>query len=109
MGFWLGFQSPSPFEKIEHHNYPDAAWTVSIRKRGGMTMYSSIDARAIFGENSKYGVIDARDYVEHPGHIAIFARLHLARQEEPPAERIVMNSAEVAALITPARTNQGDK
>lgn len=78
MGFWLGFQSPSPFEKIEHHNYPDEAWTVSIRKRGGMTVYSSTDARAIFGQDSKRGIIDANDYIDHPGEISIFARLHLA-------------------------------
>ncbi|MGP5263689.1 hypothetical protein [Glutamicibacter arilaitensis] len=101
MGFWLGFQSPSPFEKIEHHNYPDEAWTVSIRKRGGMTVYSSTDARALFGEDSKRGVIDANDYTDHPGEISVFARLHLALIElgDPLVSDQALTSKQVQELL----------
>lgn len=96
----LGFQSKSPFELIEHHKFQEEGWRVNVRPKGGMTMYSNTDAHALFGENKRYGVIDASDYVDHPGDIAIFARLHLAIKDEPLTERITLNSVEVSALIT---------
>lgn len=68
----LGFQSPSPFESIEHHRYGDDGWQVNIRKRGDTWLYATLHARANFGPGD-YPEL----FTDHPGEIALFARLHI--------------------------------
>ena len=95
----LGFQSKSPFEQIEHYEYGDNNWRVRIKPLGGGdARYSNLHASAFFGHSAKRGEVLARDYIDHPGDIAIFARIHLALTE-PPAERLTLDSAQVKALI----------
>ena len=93
----LGFQSPSPFERIEHHHYGDDGWQVSIRKRGDKWTYSTIHARAYFGPDNAPDL-----YVDHPGDIALFARLHIklsaARQLEA-LDHVALDSSQVARLL----------
>ena len=88
----LGFQHRSPFERVQHSRYPDPDWIVIVRRRGTKTVYSSISARASFDENDP-----ARFYVDHPGEISIFARLHLALAVKK--DRQVLTAAEVATMI----------
>lgn len=88
----LGFQQPSPFERIQHDRYPEPNWIVTVRRRGAKTVYSSISARAFFDENNP-----ARFYVDHPGEVSIFARLHIALAGDQA--RQVLTAAEVAELI----------
>lgn len=88
----LGFQYPSPFELVQHSRYPDPDWIVTVRRRGAKTVYSSISARAFFDENDP-----ARFYVDHPGEIGIFARLHIALAGDRAHQELT--AAEVAELI----------
>ena len=88
----LGFQQPSPFERVQHSRYPDPDWIVAVRRRGAKTVYSSISASASFDENNP-----ASHYVEHPGEISIFARLHLALAVKKARQELT--AAEVAELI----------
>ena len=88
----LGFQQPSPFERVQHTRYPEPNWIVTVRRRGERTFYSTTDARAYFSEDNP-----ASHYVEHPGDISIFARLHLALAVKK--DRQVLTAAEVAELI----------
>lgn len=88
----LGFQHPSPFERVQHSRYPDPDWIVIVRRRGERTFYSTTDARAYFSEDNP-----ARFYVDHPGEIGIFARLHIALAGDQA--RQVLTAAEVAELI----------
>lgn len=95
----LGFNTPSPFDGIEHYAYPDENWRVTVKQLGmGRAKYSNRHAHAYFGMNAKHGLIDARQYVEHPGDIAIFAQLHLALEDQGH-ERLVLNAKQVQQLI----------
>ena len=101
MGLWLGFQHPSPFERIKHYSYPEEGWEMAVRQRGRLTRYSCIPAMAVFGESERHGVIDANDYTEHPGHIGLFARVHLKLLEldRLPEHRLVMDAKQVQELL----------
>jgi len=88
----LGFQSPSPFERIEHHHYGDDDWKVTLRKIGSGVRYSTVNATARFDDDNR-----AEMYIDHPGEISIFARLHIAYKLV--ADRDEMRSEEVAELI----------
>ena len=91
----LGFQYPSPFERIEHHRYGDDGWQVTIRRHGDRWSYSTIHAFAHFGPDNAADL-----FVDHPGEIAIFARLHLALGAElDGVELWRMNSQQVADRI----------
>lgn len=96
-----GFHTKSPFELIEHHEYQGEGWRVTVHPRGRMVTYSTTDARAMFGEDDRREFTDARDYVNHPGDIAIFARLHLALGERLDSDRFTLNSQQAHDLIGP--------
>lgn len=94
----LGFSTPSPFDGIQHYTYPDDNWRVTVQGLGmGRAKYTNRHAHAYFGQHAKKGFIDARDYIDHPGDISVFARLHLARlrEIERPHQRLVFNAKEV--------------
>lgn len=88
----LGFQSPSPFERIDHHRYGDDGWRVTLRRVANGVRYSTTGATARFGDDNP-----AELYVDHPGDIRIFARLHLTYKLV--AERDELDSDEVADFI----------
>ena len=96
----IGFHVKSPFDGIEHYVYGDTDWRVRVKPIGsGSVRYSNRHATAFFGHHAKQGLIDANDYVDHPGDIAIFALLHLAIKGDSLTEQFTLNSAEVSALI----------
>ena len=88
----LGFQQPSPFERVQHSRYPDPDWIVIVRRRGERTFYSTTHARAYFSEDNPADL-----YVDHPGEISIFARLHLALAVKKDHQ--VFTATEVATMI----------
>jgi len=95
----IGFHVKSPFDGITHYVYGDESWRVNVSPRGGGdARYGNRHATAFFGHHAKQGEIRAEDYINHPGDIAIFARLHLALAESPN-ERITLDSAQVHELI----------
>lgn len=109
----LGFSTPSPFDGIEHYTYPDDNWRVTVQSLGmGRAKYTNRHAHAYFGISAKHGFVDANDFVDHPGDVAIFAQLHLARMDELelPHQRLVLNAKQVQTIIADrmARTNQGE-
>jgi hypothetical protein len=93
----IGFHVPSPLDRINHYEYPDEGWQVTVRPSGRGTRYDNRHAQAFFGQHSKNGFYDANEFIDHPGDIAIFARLHLIL--DPRSERFVLNSQEVQALL----------
>lgn len=92
----LGFQFPSPFERIPDCRYGDHDWTVTVRKRGKVWTYSSLMARASFGTDRP-----AEPFTGHPGEIGLFAQLHIALNPGDMGDKIVLNSRQVADLIGP--------
>lgn len=95
----IGFHVKSPFDGIEHYAYGDADWRVRVKPvGGGDARYSNRHATAFFGHHAKQGLIDAKDYIDHPGDIAIFARLHLALSGME-TEPFTLDSARVQGLI----------
>ena len=91
----LGFQHPSPFERIEHHHFGDDEWQATIRKRGDKWIYSTMHARAYFGPDNAPDL-----FVDHPGEIALFARLHIALSDQlDEIELRHMDSAEVREMV----------
>ena len=88
----LGFQHPSPFERIPDHAFGDEEWTVTVRARGAYWIYSSIRARACFHVDNP-----ACLYVDHPGEIGMFAQMH-----ERGCGEGVFDSAAVARILDDA-------
>lgn len=96
----LGFDTKSPFDKIEHYTYGDENWRVRVLPLGGGdAMYSNRHAHAFFGISAKRGESRAEDFTEHPGDIAIFAQLHLALKDRLDGERFTLDSKEVQELL----------
>lgn len=87
----LGFQHPSPFKRIPNHAFGDDDWTVTVRTRGDVWIYSTIRARACFHSDNP-----AHLYVDHPGEISLFARMHERGHSEG-----VFNSADVLRALDP--------
>lgn len=95
----IGFHVKSPFDGITHYVYGDESWRVRVSPRGGGdARYSNRHATAYFGHHAKDGEIRAEDYIDHPGDIAIFARLHLALTALP-SEITTLDSTQVHELI----------
>lgn len=92
----LGFQYPSPFERIPNWRYGDDDWTVTIRQRGKVWTYSSLMARAHFGPERP-----AEPFTDHPGEIGLFAQLHIELNPGDLGDKIVLNSRQVSDLIGP--------
>ena len=93
----LGFQYPSPFERIEHHRYGDDGWQVTVHGRGDVWRYSTITAFAHFGPDRP-----AEPYTDHPGEIAILARLHIELDAcgwLESEDRFQLSSEQVAAIL----------
>lgn len=96
----LGFTPPSRFDSIEHYEYGDVRWHVNVSPLGsGSARYSNLHAQSFFGLSAKRGDIRAEDYVNHPGDIRIFARLHLALGEQSQVDRYALDSKQVHDLI----------
>ena len=93
----LGFQYPSPFERIPNWRYGDDDWSVTIRKRGKVWTYASLMARAHFGPDRP-----AEPFSDHPGEIGVFAQLHIALNLGDLGDKIVLDSRQVYELIGPA-------
>lgn len=95
----IGFHVKSPFDGIEHYVYGDEDWRVRVSPRGGGdARYSNRHATAYFGYHAKQGEIRAENFINHPGDIAIFARIHLALTQLPN-EITALDSAQVRELI----------
>lgn len=95
----IGFHVQSPFDGITHYVYGDEDWRVNVRPvGGGDAIYSNRHAHAFFGWSAMRGETRAEDYIEHPGDIAIFARLHLALTDLT-GERFTLDSTQVQELI----------
>lgn len=96
----LGFSVKSPFDGITHYTYGDGDWRVRVMPLGGGdARYTNRHASAFFGFSAKRGESRAEDFTEHPGDIAIFARLHLVLKERLQGERFTLDSKQVHELI----------
>ena len=89
----------------------DADWTVTARQLpNGCTRYTTPAARAVFGPRGSDGR-EAAIYVEHPGHIAILARLHLSTAEyaehPAPLDGMTLTAAEAETAILDAEHPTG--
>lgn len=89
----LGFQSPSPFERIKIHDFGSHEWEVSITPKRGGVLYSTTSTRAFFSEDNPASL-----YVDHPGHISMFARIHMALGHV--SEKVTLRSWEVENLLS---------
>ena len=87
----IGFHIKSPLDSIAHYAFPDDEWRVTVTQLGkGLAKYTNRHAHAKFGSN-------AEGFINHPGDIAIFARLHMALA--PGEEKFTLDATEVMALI----------
>lgn len=95
----IGFHTPSPLDSITHYSFQDEEWEVNIRPRGDAgAIYSNRHAHAHFGTDRRGGEIKAEHYIEHPGDISIFARLHLSL-DHPLTQRATLSSAQVREIL----------
>lgn len=96
----LGFSVKSPLDGITHYTYGDENWRVRVLSLGGGdAIYSNRHAHAFFGTSAKRGESRAEDFTEHPGDIALFAKLHLALKDRLDGERFTLDSAQVQELL----------
>ena len=90
--------------------YGDDRWIVRVMpiSTGETAKYFNKTASAFFGHHAKNGFYDAELWHNHPGDIAIFARLHteLMARGMLTGDRFTLDSAEVAELIGITSTNE---